>query len=179
MVDVVDFGRSHLSSHIRLSPISLCLYLSLHYALVSISYTRHLLPHFSHSKATRVLLRIRDGNQNKPLAQLSPAQPSPAQPLPPLSHLRSPTNLRIDPMSPTGEATILLVPALLGVRMALRTTMAIDTFRVVAFRLEIAGRHPGHLFQGFEIILGDVVVVVVRAAPVGAGVGAVQVVDVT
>jgi hypothetical protein len=51
--------------------------------------------------------------------------------------------------------------------------MAVDTLRVVAFRLEITGSHPCHLFQGLEIVLSDVVVVVVRAAHICACVGAI------
>jgi hypothetical protein len=56
--------------------------------------------------------------------------------------------------------------------------MPIDTFWVVAFRLEVAGRHPRHLAQRLEIVLGDVVIVIVGAARVVACICAVQVVDI-
>lgn len=56
--------------------------------------------------------------------------------------------------------------------------MAIDTFRIVAFCLEITRCHPRDLFQGLQIILGDVVVMVVCATDVGACICAIQEVDV-
>lgn len=56
--------------------------------------------------------------------------------------------------------------------------MAVDTLGIVAFGLEIAGCHPRDLSQRLQIILGDVVVVIMCAPRIGAGLWTVQEVDV-
>lgn len=104
-----------------------------------------------------------------------PSQRAPAQPR---SDLGSPTNPRVNPVAPSAEATVFLVPAVLGVGLALRTSVAVDASGVVAFRLEVARRHPRDLPQGLEIVLGDVVVMVVCASGIGAGICTVQEVNV-
>lgn len=56
--------------------------------------------------------------------------------------------------------------------------MAVDTCWLVAFGLEIARCHSRDLFQCSQIVLGDVVLVVVRAADVVTGVGTDQIEDI-
>ena len=56
--------------------------------------------------------------------------------------------------------------------------MAVDTFRVITLGFKITGGHPRNLSQRPQIVLGDVVIVIVRAAEVGACVCTIQVEDV-
>ncbi len=56
--------------------------------------------------------------------------------------------------------------------------MAVDTLRIVALGLEIAGCHPCDLSQSLQVILGYVVVVVMCAPGIGTCICAIQKMDV-
>ena len=72
-------------------------------------------------------------------------------------------NFSINAMTPAPEATGFLVPAFLLARLALRTPMAVDAFRVIALGLVEARRHSCHLLKHFLFIFAQVVFMVMPA----------------
>jgi hypothetical protein len=66
-------------------------------------------------------------------------------------------------MTPTPEPTVLFVPAFLFIRLALRTTMAINAVDVITFGLIIARCHSGDLAESF-LLLGSKLIIMVMAA---------------
>lgn len=78
-------------------------------------------------------------------------------------------------MSPTPKATILFIPALLFVRLALWTTMTINTVNIITIGLIIARGHASDFAEICFLLSTEVIVVIMATIKIGAGVGTLQV----
>ena len=67
-------------------------------------------------------------------------------------------------MAPAPEPAVFLVPAILLTWLALRTSVAIDALRIVAFGLVIARCHSGDLLKDFLVISAQLVIMVMVAS---------------
>ena len=73
-------------------------------------------------------------------------------------------DLGINSMAPAPEPAVFLVPAILLTWLALRTSVAIDALRIVAFCLVIARCHSGDLLKDFLVISAQLVIMVMVAS---------------